>query len=152
MKTTAAPSAGISYNCTTLLMVLPRLLHQRCIYESVLPVCPQSICLSPIGNLSFSPVVVCVVPVVEMYQEVVINNIGDRGDTDKSRVLPVDRLQLHPHPKPTALRHTGRKTDSGGETELYTGCSATGEQTDRCILTAVRQVNSVGGAASELED
>lgn len=78
--------------------------------------------------LSASPVVIRVVPVVEVDQEVVIDDISDGGDTHKSRVLPVDSFQLHPNTEAAVLRDR-----------------QTVEQRERQILTIVRQVNRQTG-------
>lgn len=53
---------------------------------------------------SVSPVIICVIPVVKVNKEAVIDDISNRGDADKSRILSVDCLQFHPHPEPTSLK------------------------------------------------
>lgn len=77
---------------------------------------------------SVSPVIICVIPVVKVNKEAVIDDISNRGDADKSRILSVDCLQFHPHPEPTSLK------DRQG-IDRYVG------QTDKSILTAAQQVN-----------
>lgn len=96
---------------------------------------------------SVSPVIICVIPVVKVNKEAVIDDISNRGDTDKSRILSVDCLQFHPHPEPTSLkdrqgidRYVGQIDKSatgeqkGSTDRLYTDSSATREQGCWCRL------------------
>lgn len=96
---------------------------------------------------SVSPVIICVIPVVKVNKEAVIDDISNRGDTDKSRILSVDCLQFHPHPEPTSLkdrqgidRYVGQTDKSatgeqkGSTDRLYTDSSATREQGCWCRL------------------
>lgn len=96
---------------------------------------------------SVSPVIICVIPVVKVNKEAVIDDISNRSDTDKSRILSVDCLQFHPHPEPTSLkdrqgidRYVGQIDKSatgeqkGSTDRLYTDSSATREQGCWCRL------------------
>lgn len=46
------------------------------------------------------PIIVRLVPVVEVNEQSVVDHSGDGGDADQGRVLSVHRLQLHPCSKP----------------------------------------------------
>lgn len=46
------------------------------------------------------PIIVRLVPVVEVDEQSVVDHSGDGGDADQGRVLPVHRLQLHPRSEP----------------------------------------------------
>lgn len=98
------------------------ILHCESIFATLSLTCP------PGSTRSASPVVVRVIPVVEVNQETVSDDISDGGDADESRVLPVDRLQLPPHMEATALRdrQVVRLNPQQTDRQVYTDCRQTG--------------------------
>jgi hypothetical protein len=87
-----------------------------------------------IGRRGIRPIIVNVVPTVEVNEYPIVHHILDRRHTHQRRVLPVDSFQLHPDPEPVG---TDRLQPTTVKTELlqrfYAHISGpVGEQMFRC--------------------